>query len=394
MFVTCVHRSSLFALAALSGPALLHAAPEPPPRDEPTVEKLLTLGKDRFRVHDTDHFTIVYDAPYETIRPLTARLEGIHDAIMRFCDAMKLPVKPPPTRLPILLFDRFDDFTAYAGKAGLSPGAAAGFYDQSTNVAAFANVLNSPTLAPVRREIESLTARLRAVSTHAPNSNAAAQRRDDLLNHINALRSRQDAFVERFNRLVLQHEAAHQVFFNIGVHVRGADNPVWLVEGLACQFEVPQSDLGGDLKRINQMRLGDLRDALHAAPDVHDETKVDWRAAFHAGPLIPFADLVIADSLAGGDSAVAAARYAQVWSLLYFLQRERRDALSAYLGRLARRADVPEPRHSCRAVSTPHECGGSEESAEFQALFGRLDDSFTRDWARFTLRLRHEPNGQ
>ncbi|MDO8632164.1 MAG: DUF1570 domain-containing protein [Phycisphaerales bacterium] len=401
MFVTRVHPHRFCVFAVLAGSAILHAAPEPLPRDEPTVASLLALGPDRFRAYDTDHFTIVTDAPYETIRPLNARLEGIHSAIMRFCAAMKLPVKPPPIRLPILLFDRFDDFTAYASKAGLAPGSAAGFYDQSTNVAAFANVLNSPTLAPVRGEIESLTTRLQALSRRAADSTAADPPaspldkgggrgvRDDLLNHINALRSQQDAFVERFNRLVLQHEAAHQVFFNVGVHLHGAVNPFWLVEGLACQFEVPQSDLGGDLKRINQMRLGDLRDALHAAPDVHDESKVDWRGAFHAGPLIPFADLVTADPRAsplgqggggaGGDSA-AAARYAQVWSLVYFLQRERRDAFSAYLGRLARRA--------------PGQTFDSQqESGEFHALFGRLDDSFTSDWARFTLRLRHEPNG-
>jgi hypothetical protein len=126
------------------------------------------------------------------------------------------------------------------------------------------------------------------------------------------------------------------------------------------------------------MRLGDLRDALHAAPDVHDETRVDWRGALRAGPLIPFDDLVTTESLAGGDSA--AARYAQVWSLVYFLQRERRDAFSAYLGRLARR--VPGQTFNPQ-----------QESAEFHAAFGLLDDSFTRDWARFTFRLRYEPNG-
>lgn len=386
--MTCPYRRWLFALFALAEPDLIHAAPEPLPRDEPTVARLLALGPDRFLAYDTDHFTIVTDAPYETIRPLNGRLEGIRNAIMRFCAAMKLPVQPPPTRLPILIFDRFDDFTAYAAKAGLTPGSAAGFYDQSTNVAAFANVLNSPTLAPVRGEIESLTIRLQVLSERAPDSTAAAQRRDDLLNHINALRSQQDAFVERFNRLVLQHEAAHQIFFNVGVHVRGAVNPVWLVEGLACQFEVPQSDLGGDIKRINQMRLGDLRDALHAAPEVHDETKVDWRGALHAGPLLPFADLVTADPSAsplgkggagGGEDSVAA-RYAQVWSLVYFLQREHRDAFSAYLGQLA--------RHAPGQTFNPR-----QQSAEFHAAFGLLDDSFTRDWARFTLRLRHEPNG-
>jgi len=390
MFKTRVRHLRLLSFAVLAVPAQLHAAPDPLPRDAPTVARLIAQGPDRFRAYDTDHFTIVTDTRYDTIRPLTARLEGIHNAIIRFCAAMKLQTSPPPYRLPIMLFDRYEEFTAYAAKAGIAYGTAAGFYDQSTNVAAFANVLNTPTLAPVRGEIESLAGRLRAISEPVENPNAV-QRRDDLVNHINALRSQQDALVERFNRLVLQHEAAHQVFFNIGVHVRGADNPAWLVEGLACQFEVPQSDLGGDLKHVNQMRLGDLRQALRVAPDIRDEGKFAWRAALASGPLVPLGDLIAAASLSADDSGVAAARYAEAWSLAYFLQHERRDAFSAYLGGLARCADSAEHGHLGRGVSTPHKCGGSEE---FHAVFGLLDDAFTRDWARFILRLRYEPDGQ
>ena len=50
-------------------------------------------------------------------------------------------------------------------------------------------------------------------------------------------RARRDAIVEQHDRLVLRHEAAHQLFYRFGVHQRSAANPVWLVEGLACQFE-------------------------------------------------------------------------------------------------------------------------------------------------------------
>ncbi len=33
------------------------------------------------------------------------------------------------------------------------------------------------------------------------------------------------------------HEAVHQLAFNTGVHERLADNPQWIVEGLATMFE-------------------------------------------------------------------------------------------------------------------------------------------------------------
>jgi len=371
--------SVFFAIGVLAAAGQDLAKNAPLVRDVPTVAKLIALRPDRFHALDTDHFTIVTDAPHETIRPLTARLESTHAAIMRFCAAMKLPIKPLPTRLAILLFDRFDEFVAYAEKAGVSPGTAAGFYDQSTNVAAFANVLNGPALAPLHREIESLNLRLRALLRRSTGSATATSRGDDLTNRIHALRSQQDAFVERFNRLVLQHEAAHQVFFNVGVHVRGADNPIWLVEGLACQFEVPQSDLGGDLKSVNQMRLGDLREALRVARDVRDEAKIDFRAVCESGSLMPLAELVVADSLSGADSTASAARYAQAWSLVYFLQKDRRDAFSTYLARF-----VVQP--AGEVFDSKAELGA------FQRVFGPLDDWFVRDWLGLSLRLRFEHN--
>jgi hypothetical protein len=37
----------------------------------------------------------------------------------------------------------------------------------------------------------------------------------------------------------IRHEAAHQSAFNLGVHIRLADNPQWFVEGLGTAFEAP-----------------------------------------------------------------------------------------------------------------------------------------------------------
>ncbi len=368
----------LWALGLL---AVAQDAAKTPPlrRDEQEVAKLIALGPDRYRAFDTDHFTIVTDAPYETIRPLTGRLEGIYGSIMRFCAAMQLTINPPPARLVILLFDRFDEFVAYAERAGVSPGTAAGFYDQSTNIAAFANILNGPTLAPHLREINSLDGRLQLDLKRSVGSPNPTFRREELADRIRVLRSQRDAFVERFNRLVLQHEAAHQVLFNIGVHVRGADNPAWLVEGLACQFEVPQSDLGGDLKRVNQLRLGDFREALRVTPNVRDESKVDFRAACDSGSITPLTELVTMNTLVGENSSVAAGRYAQAWALVFYLYRERRIAFSAYLAQVADR----------RAGAT---FDPAEELAEFLGVFGPLDGEFTRDLLHATLRLRFEPN--
>ena len=42
-----------------------------------------------------------------------------------------------------------------------------------------------------------------------------------------------------FNMATIVHEATHQIAFNSGLHLRFADNPLWLAEGMAMYFEAP-----------------------------------------------------------------------------------------------------------------------------------------------------------
>ena len=191
------------------------------------------------------------------------------------------------------------------------------------------------------------------------------------------LRSGRDAIVERFNRLVIQHEATHQMFFNLGVHVHGADNPTWLVEGLACQFEVPQTRLAKGPGRVNQMRLGDFREAVGVPPETKSLSNVAYRAAFETRRLIPLGDFVGDRDAFGRDGNRTAFRYAQAWALVYYLSREHREALAAYLGQLSTRV--------------PGRIAGPErESEDFEVAFGPLDDAFQRAWVSYMLKLRFD----
>ena len=65
------------------------------------------------------------------------------------------------------------------------------------------------------------------------------------------------------------HEATHQTAFNVGIHNRFADQPRWLVEGLATMFEargVWNSQSYHSLNdRINKGRLADFRAGLNRA---------------------------------------------------------------------------------------------------------------------------------
>ncbi|MFQ5413340.1 MAG: DUF1570 domain-containing protein [Phycisphaerae bacterium] len=342
------------------------------PPDGALAARLLETAGDGFRIRETKHFTIAYDTSHETVAALVGRLEGIYTAVWRFCEGMGVEIHPPGARLEVILFDSYGDYTAYCAAAGLHAASMAGFYHHKTNLATFCNAVHRPGFARLNREIDRLSARLRDRSHDLGRGRSAVQRR------FVALRSRRDAAVERFNRLVIQHEAAHQILFNIGVHVRGGQVPDWLAEGLACQFEVPQARAARGLARTNQYRLADFRDALGLGADARRVSDAAIVSAVRAGRLVRLRDLVgDADSFARRDEHLMY-RYAQAWALVSYLQRVHRDRFSAYVSRLARRAPGVV-------------FDGARERAAFESVVGPLDAAMERAWIDYIVKLRYDP---
>ncbi len=398
----------------------------------------------RMQIRETDHFTIAYDTSYEALRPLIGRLEGTYDAILRFVAGSGLSSEAPTDRMEVILFNRHEDFTRYLAGIGLRGASVAGIYHQQSNVAAFCNMADNPDLQQITRRIEQFRKQLQQLEGKRSRAPGTRRRRRELRGHLSTLRLRRDALVKRFNRFVIQHEAAHQMFFNLGVHIHGADNPNWLVEGLACQFEVPQRQAGaprtanlpvlaggqaaggmlsrdevagkhvpgpqstclpppaaGEVMpptrtpakrndvptqasrrtsgshttlRINHVRLGDFRDALHAAPNAKSISDDAYGKAFADGSFVSLADLISDPKLLGGHVAF---RYAQAWALVYYLQPTQRDAFVTYLRRLRTRTpgETAEPLR---------------EIDEFKSAFGEPDEAFQRAWVKYMLRLRFD----
>lgn len=373
------------------------AGPFPPDRNEASV--LLAIAGEGFRIHQTDHFNIAYDTSYEALRPLTGRFEGTYNAILRFVAGYGLVSEVPADRLEVILFSQRDDFTRYLAGIGLRGGSVAGIYHQQSNIAAFCDTVTNPDLQQitvrieqVRKQFQQLKADRSRAGVRIP-SRTMRKRQRELQGRLSTLRLQHDGLIKRFNRFVIQHEAAHQMFFNLGVHVRGADNPNWLVEGLACQFEIPQPQAGGPpvaspptsgaghaargILRVNHARLGDFREALHAAPDAKSVSDEAYREALTGGSFISLADLISDPKLFGESGGNIALRYAQAWALVYYLHRARRDAFATYLRRLSTR--------------TPGETAERlREIDEFQAAFGEPDEAFQRAWVRYMLRLRFD----
>ena len=345
-----MHRKAIIHSLAVIATALATCAPAQVPPEKTEIARLLALGGERFSIHRTEHFLIASDGDEGIVTPLADRLEAAYQAVVRFAEDLKIPIHPPPDPLPVLLFSRHSDFERYAGAVGLKDPAAPGFYLPRNNTAAFCNILDLPPLRDISQRIEQAEAPERIIDW----------------------RSQRDEIVETFNRVVIQHETAHQVLFNIGVLSRDADNPDWLVEGLACQFEVSLPNA------VNQMRLADFREALDATPDAVNAAESALSAAKSDKRFLSLADLVADDEFKVADESKRTIRYAQAWALVDYLHRTRADAFAVYVRRIA---TYPRNERTDR----------QHRITEFQSVFGSLDQAFEQLWIESVLNLPFDP---
>src|SRR5205814_1499812 len=155
-------------------------------------------------------------------------------------------------------------------------------------LAVFCNARDHDDIRAIDAEITSLRARLLGLSVG--NETVASRKKEALEEATDALSRRRDDLIENYNRFTIQHEAAHQILFNLGVHSSGLNSPPWLAEGLATQFEVPQTDRSGKVFRVNQYRLGDFREALGTTASGFHVSDRDIDVAFDENRLTPVED--------------------------------------------------------------------------------------------------------
>ena len=350
---------------------------EPPETDPAAEERLLELGGPGFQIRRTEHFLIAYDTPDQTLRALVSRLEATYDSVYRLFKINSIQAQRPTTRLQVLFFHEYDVYGRYAAAAAFNHRGSAGFYNQRNNVASFVNVLNLPELSDLNRKIEASNRKMERLRTARPPKREALQAERRVLTRLVNQRER---IVERANRVAVQHETAHQVLFNAGVHVFGAQNPGWLVEGLACLFETPPSRSGAGVGATNQMRLEDFRRCLGGGDPSGRIKPQELQVALASGRFLPLQELV-------GDARLFSRRndpnlvhyYSQAWSLVCYLQRNKREQFAEYLRILSQ-----------RKPGRPTTAG--EELADFERVFGLLDERFERRWAGFILGLRFKPS--
>ncbi|MFH1747332.1 MAG: DUF1570 domain-containing protein [Planctomycetota bacterium] len=288
----------------------------PLPTDASAPDRLRCASGPRGRRLQTEHFLLMHTTDERTARRLGARLEAVYRANIHFLEELRLEPQRPTSKLEVLVFRSYDEFRGYLKKAGSSDETILGLFEPTNNRTVFFDLATHPQVAALRRKLEDLR-------------NAGWARRRPVLR---TLRQRSAAL----NAKVIQHEAAHQVQFNIGVLSPDHQVPAWLAEGLAQLFELPFESAGiTDLSVINRYRLNEFRE-LHA-------NQPDMRSALC--------------TLIGSDQKLSdGADYSLAWALTDYLYRCHREEFAGYLRQIAAKGCNP---------------------GDFEEHFGVVDERFT-----------------
>ncbi|MDC0936501.1 DUF1570 domain-containing protein [Pirellulales bacterium] len=230
-----------------------------------------------FEVTATQHFVVVH--PRGQWRAWADRLEMLYRSFVRYMSVRGFRPTTPATPLPAIVFRDREDYYRYAAASGTPLAAGTlGHYSPRTN-------------------------RIYLFDISASSADA------DLATNLGTI----------------IHEATHQTAYNVGVHARFAEQPRWLVEGLAMMFEAPGVwGASATSSRASRTNAGRLKDFLATG----DRRHADW-----------IAHLAADDQQFRTDPARA---YAESWALSFYLCETRPQEYAAYLARVGRRPQFTE----------------------------------------------------
>lgn len=296
------------------------------------------------------HFVVVYTAEKDTAMKLVARLESVWNWNVKFMKILDLPARRPEHKLELFYFGTYKEYEDHANRTGggVSPGVL-GYYQPRSNRSHFYDYAG---LEGLRRYRELLT---------QPGT-PLKQRRE--------ARNKIDRYVEHQNVEVIQHEAGHQIHFNIGLFPRNglereSSIPIWLVEGTTQMFEVPPSRFGGSLGTLNDNRLDQVRKYWGK----HPLSTAEWK-------LFLIDNNMWYTAMGRGGAGLS---YPLGWSMVYYLYKNHQDEYAKYMKKVFGRE--PDFR------MTP-----TEREAEFEEIFGTVDDDWVNRYYKFLDSLTVRPS--
>jgi len=263
-----------------------------------------------FEISTTAHFVVVH--PRGEWSAWAKRLESLFRSFTRYMQLRGFDVRPAQVPLVAVVFRNQSDYYRYASANGtpMMPGTLGHYDPRSNRIFLF------------------------DASHNGSNSDWSA------------------------NAETIIHEATHQTAYNVEVHRRFAEQPRWLVEGLAMMFEARGVWDGRSVyqqaDRINRGRLSDFRSYLKTRP---------------SNVLV---NLIASDQLFRTNPG---ASYAEAWTLSFFLCETRPQEYSQYLARVAARKPFAVYPAKDRLV-------------DFMSAFGKDLDLLDAQMQRFVSELK------
>jgi hypothetical protein len=300
------------------------AAFTPLTADELVTQLQAELGEE-FQFVRTEHYVIATSGSRVYADWCGTLLERLQQVFLRYWQAAGIDVAPPPAPLPVIIHV---SRKVYAESAEQEGGTllidAHGYYSMRTNRVVLVDALaeKGASVRTPRDLLRLVAADLTPVST-------------------------------------IIHEGTHQAAFNCGLHRRYADNPVWLTEGMALYFEVPdvRSPIGWrSVGRVNPPRLKQFREALREGRPDDSLTSL------------------IADDERFRDAGEVETAYAEAWAFTHFLIKTRRDQYVSFLqsGRENGRLKWKSRQERLDAFEQAFGVAPAELDAEFLRYVGRM----------------------
>ncbi len=337
-------RSASASLAASSDTVRFDAdgVLAPLPRAPEHERELLGLLGEAWSIQRSAHCVVAHRGGGAGI--VLEQAETTYARVIGFCGAMDLPLWAPRAKLEVIACQTWASYQRVVASMTGSGESRCGVYLPWVNRSVVCDVRASPEVSALRERITAVRRALGHGADGASEASASARRRLDRLER------RLHEAVERVGRMVVQHELAHHVLYVVGIHRADADQPAWLVEGLATLFEVPLDVAwDGGLPPVNQERLA------------------DWRRARASGALPGVGEVLSGRGPDGKNPQAETNFYAQAWAMVYYLSKRHSDRFTAYVRALL-------ARRPGRAVV------GLKGREEFIRIFGPIDKVFTSQW--------------
>ncbi len=254
-----------------------------------------------FRIHEADEFVVVYNTEKEYARWVAGLYRRFDRAFRAYWLKSRYKTSDPEFPLAVIIFKTRQEYEQYMLKElGVVNSAMIAYYNLESNRVAMFD--------------------LTAEQTGASGS-GDARRITTVLNNPGAI-----AMVA-----TIIHEGAHLLMFNNGMQTRFADTPLWINEGLAMYFEVPDLTAHRGWRKIGEINFLRFGQILRY---------------FRQRPENSLAEMICSDEAFRGPDAIN--MYAQAWAFNYFLLNQHRKPYVEYLKFMSHKPrliyDNPEQR--------------------------------------------------